>query len=137
MSVVGEVVSARGVDLGAIESRELAAAVRVCVDPGLVAEDLPRLPPPPPVDCLAADKLALLVEAGGAMRGFPAVLNLDFELESDVRAVVAGVPVRGVEVVELADDGVGFVGDFVGDFKLRVSQQFTLLIVRSDMIYPH
>jgi hypothetical protein len=44
------------------------------------------------------------------------MLDLDFVLESDVRAVVAGVPVRGVEMVEPNEGGAGFVGDFVGDY---------------------
>jgi hypothetical protein len=44
----------------------------------------------------------------------PVVLSLDLVLESDVLAVVAGVPVRGVEAVELADD-MALVGDLVGD----------------------
>ena len=41
------------------------------------------------------------------------MLNLDFVLESEVRAV-AGVPVRGVEVAELTEEGA-LGGDFVGD----------------------
>ena len=48
------------------------------------------------------------------MDGLPAVLSLDFVLESDVLAVVAGVPVRGVDAPELAEE-IAFVGDFVGD----------------------
>lgn len=51
---------------------------------------------------------------GGAIDALPAVLNLDFELESEVLAVVAGVPVRGVDAAELAEDAA-FVGDLVGD----------------------
>lgn len=70
----------------------------------------------PPIDCLFVDVAVVLeVDAGGPMRGLPVVLERDFALESDVRAVVAGVPVRGVEVDELTEDWGGFVGDFVGD----------------------
>lgn len=43
------------------------------------------------------------------------MLNRDLTLESEVRAVVVGVAVRGVEVAELVEDAKGFVGDFVGD----------------------
>jgi len=59
--------------------------------------------------------VVLEVDAGGPIRGLLVVLERDLVLESDVRAVVAGVPVRGVDVDELAADCVGFVGDFVGD----------------------
>lgn len=38
------------------------------------------------------------------------MLILDFVLESEVLAVVAGVPVRGVDAAELAED-MAFVGD--------------------------
>lgn len=70
----------------------------------------------PPSDCLlVVVVLVLEVDAGGPIRILPVVLERDLVLESDVRAVVAGVPVRGVEVDELAEDWVGFVGDFVGD----------------------
>lgn len=70
----------------------------------------------PPMDCLLVVVAAVLdVDGGGPMRGRPVTLVRDFVLESDVLAVVAGVPVRGVEVDELTDDGAGFVGDFVGD----------------------
>jgi len=50
----------------------------------------------------------------GPIEGRPATLSLDLALESDVRAVVL---VRGVEPVELADEGASFVGDLVGDCK--------------------
>lgn len=68
----------------------------------------------PLIDCLAA-RVVFFGAGGGAIDGRLAVLSLDFVLESDVRAVVAGVPVRGVDVVELAED-MPFVGDFVGDY---------------------
>ena len=71
---------------------------------------------PPPIDDLLPGAPVMFVEPGGPMFGLPAMLSLDFTLESEVRAVVAGVPVRGVEVPELVDVGVGFVGDFVGDY---------------------
>lgn len=70
----------------------------------------------PPIDCLFVDvAVGLEVDAGGPIRGLPDVLERDLVLESEVRAVVAGVPVRGVEADELAEDWVGLVGDFVGD----------------------
>jgi hypothetical protein len=73
-------------------------------------------PTPPPIDGLAAG-VVFLGAGGGAIEVRPVVLNLDFVLESDVLAVVAGVLVRGVEAAELADD-TPFVGDFVGDWLL-------------------
>lgn len=79
---------------------------------GLVIVDLKA----PPIDCLPVAVVAVLeVDAGGPIRGRPVILERDFVLESDVRAVVAGVPVRGVEADELTEDGAGLVGDFVGD----------------------
>lgn len=96
-----------------MDNREVAGVGRGCREAGLV---LGGLTAPPPIDCLFNDALARAVEGGGAIDGFPAVLSLDFVLESDVRAVVAGVPVRGVEVVEFVEDCAGFVGDFVGDW---------------------
>ena len=51
---------------------------------------------------------------GGAIDARPVMLSLDFVLESDVLAVVAGVPVRGVDAAELAED-MAFVGDLDGD----------------------
>ena len=69
----------------------------------------------PPIDGLLIWAAVLFVVVGGPMLGRPAMLSLDFTLESDVRAVVAGVVVRGVEAAELVDGGAGFVGDFVGD----------------------
>lgn len=58
---------------------------------------------------------AVLIGAGsGATDALPAVLSLDFVLESEVLAVVAGVPVRGVDAAELAEEAA-FVGDLVGD----------------------
>lgn len=68
---------------------------------------------PPLMDCLVAG-VVFLGAGGGAIDALPVVLNLDFVLESEVLAVVAGVPVRGVEVVELAED-MPLVGDLVGD----------------------
>jgi hypothetical protein len=50
----------------------------------------------------------------GAIDARPVVLSRDLVLESEVRAVVAGVPVRGVDALELAED-MPFVGDFDGD----------------------
>lgn len=67
------------------------------------------------MDCLPAATLVLVVEAGGPINVLPVALSLDLVLESDVRAVVAGVPLLEVAVVEFADDGTTFVGDFVGD----------------------
>jgi hypothetical protein len=68
----------------------------------------------PAMDCLLVLLvIGLTVGAGGPILGLPTTLNLDFVLESDVRAVVAGVPVRGVDVPELTEDA--FVGDLVGD----------------------
>ena len=49
------------------------------------------------------------------MDGLPVVLSLDLVLESEVLAVVAGVPVRGVDAAELAEE-TAFVGDLVGDW---------------------
>ena len=64
------------------------------------------------------DSLEVVVEGfeeGGAIEGRPFMLKRDFALESEVRLVVAGVPVRGVEAAELAEDRAVLVGDFVGD----------------------
>jgi hypothetical protein len=93
-------------------NREPASDCRDCVEVGLVFAPLAM---PPPIDCLLVGAPARVVVEGGPMRDFPVVLNLDLVLESDVRAVVAGVPVRGVEAAELAEDSAGFVGDLVGD----------------------
>jgi hypothetical protein len=60
---------------------------------------------------------AHFVVGGGPIDVRPLVLNRDLLLESDVRAVVAGVPVRGVEAFELAEETGAFVGDFVGDYQ--------------------
>lgn len=70
-------------------------------------------PIPPLIDCLEAG-LAFFGAGGGAIEVLPVVLSLDFVLESDVLAVVAGVPVLGVEAAELAED-TALVGDLVGD----------------------
>jgi hypothetical protein len=81
---------------------------------GCVERLLDGLGGAPPTDCLfELLMLALTAEVGGPMLGLPATLNLDFVLESEVRAVVAGVPVRGVDVAELTEEA--FVGDFVGE----------------------
>ena len=68
----------------------------------------------PPIDALEPGDADFAGACGGPMDVLPEVLNLDFALESEVLAVVAGVPVRGVEAAELAED-MGFVGDLVGD----------------------
>lgn len=68
------------------------------------------------MDCLVVEALLLTVDVGGPIKVLPVVLNLDFVLESDVRAVVAGVPVRGVEALEVVEEGTILVGDFVGDY---------------------
>jgi hypothetical protein len=65
----------------------------------------------PPMEVRDVD----LVLVGGPIEGRAPVLNRDFVLESEVLAVVAGVPVRGVDAFELAEETVTFVGDFVGD----------------------
>jgi hypothetical protein len=101
-----------------IDSREPARDCRVCIELGLAETGFTA---PPTKDCLFAVALLRLVVLGGAIESLPAVLSLDLVLESDVRAVVAGVPVRGVEPVELAMEGLGLVGDFVGDCESRVS----------------
>jgi hypothetical protein len=67
----------------------------------------------PLIDSLVAG-VVFFGAGGGAIEVRPVVLSLDLVLESDVRVVVAGVPVLGVDVAELADD-MPFVGDFVGD----------------------
>lgn len=87
-----------------------------------LAPTAPR-PSPPLMDCLVAG-VVFFGAGGGAMEGRPLVLNLDFALESEVLAVVAGVLVRGVEAVELAED-MGLVGDLVGDYGLG-QYSFTL-----------
>lgn len=58
---------------------------------------------------------------GGAMEGRLLVLSRDLTLESDVRFVVVGVPVRGVVAVELAPEPRALVGDFVGDCAIWVN----------------
>ena len=65
----------------------------------------------PPIEDLGADFAGA---GGGGIDARPVVLGLDFVLESEVRAVVAGVPVRGVEAGELAGD-IALVGDLEGD----------------------
>ena len=55
------------------------------------------------------------VVVGGPIDVRALVLSRDLSLESEVRAVVAGVPVRGVDAFELAEETAAFVGDFVGD----------------------
>jgi hypothetical protein len=80
--------------------------VRGCVL--LVADALFKAPPMEGRD-------AGFVLGGGPIEGRAPVLNRDFVLESEVLAVVAGVPVRGVDAFELAEETVAFVGDFVGD----------------------
>ena len=67
----------------------------------------------PPIDALGPGAAVLVGAGGGAIDCGPVVLSLDFALESDVRAV-AGVPVRGVDAAELAEE-TAFVGDLVGD----------------------
>lgn len=57
----------------------------------------------------------VVVGGGGPIDIRALVLSRDLLLESDVRAVVAGVPVRGVDAFELAEDIGALVGDFVGD----------------------
>ena len=72
------------------------------------------LPAAPPIEVLELLNCAF-VTGGGAIDALPLMLALDFALESDVRFVVAGVPVLGVDVAELAGEYVVFVGDFTGD----------------------
>ena len=115
----GSTFSVRGGTLALIDSLELAIEERGCIEDGLVVVGFTT---PPPIDGLLAWEAVLLVEVGAAILGLPAILSLDFVLESEVRAVVAGVLVRGVVVPELADEGAGFVGDFVGDYCLQVRQ---------------
>ena len=77
----------------------------------------------PPIDCLFEETVVdFVVVEGGPISVLPPILDLDFELESEVLAVVAGVPVRGVEAVELTDGGAGFAGGFVGDLFESVSR---------------
>ena len=54
--------------------------------------------------------------AGGPIEGRLAALSRDLTLESDVRAVVVGVLVLGVEAAELEIEEGRFVGDLVGDW---------------------
>jgi hypothetical protein len=70
--------------------------------------------PEPAKDCRVVLVTAFFGAGGGAIDGRPVVLSRDFALESEVLVVVAGVPVRGVEVAELAED-TALVGDLVGD----------------------
>jgi hypothetical protein len=70
----------------------------------------------PPIDGLALWLAVFVGAGGGAIEGRPITLILDFVLESEVRAVVAGVPVRGVDAAELAED-IALVGDLVGDWQ--------------------
>lgn len=109
--------SVRGKGLVVVDNLGPAKGVRDCIEEGLVVAGLTA----PPIDGLLVWMLVLFVEVGGPILGRPATLSLDFVLESEVLAVVAGVPVRGVEVPELTDDGAGFVGDFVGDCLINVS----------------
>lgn len=95
-----------------MESRGPANDCRDCIEVGLVDNGFTA---PPAKDCRLATELDRVVVLGGAIDGLPAVLSRDRVLESEVRAVVAGVPVRGVDPVELAIEGAGFVGDLVGD----------------------
>jgi hypothetical protein len=67
------------------------------------------------MDCLFEGALERFVDAGGPIKDLPFMLCLDFVLESDVRAVVAGVLVLGVEAAEPVEEGASFVGDLVGD----------------------
>lgn len=59
------------------------------------------------------------------MDGRALVLSRDLLLESEVRAVVAGVPVLGVDAFELAEDAPAFVGDFAGDYRCISQLQTT------------
>ena len=68
----------------------------------------------PPTEGRAVCETAFVLR-DGPVEGRALVLSRDFVLESDVRAVVAGVPVRGVDAFELAEEPTAFVGDFVGD----------------------
>lgn len=77
----------------------------------------------PPIDCLFEDTVVgFAVVAGGPMSVLPPILDLDLELESEVLAVVAGVPVRGVDAVELTEGGAVLAEGFVGDFFESVSR---------------
>jgi hypothetical protein len=98
--------------LAVIESLEPTTDGRGCIDIGLAVTGFTG---PPPIDGLLVWALVLFPVLGGPILGRPAILSLDFVLESEVRAVVAGVPVRGVDVLELVEGGAGFVGDLVGD----------------------
>jgi hypothetical protein len=68
----------------------------------------------PPIEARGTGETALRGPEGGAIEVRPVVLNPDFVLESEILAVVAGVPVRGVEEVELAEE-IALEGDLVGD----------------------
>ena len=65
--------------------------------------------------------VVLGLDGGGPIEGRLLVLSRDLTLESEVRALVVGVPVRGVEAPELLLEASGLVGDFVGDYTVRVS----------------
>jgi hypothetical protein len=104
--------------LAAIDNLGPASDCRGWTEVGLVETGLTG---PPLIDCLFAFELARIVVGGGPITDLPVVLGLDLVLESDVRAVVAGVVVRGVEAVELADEIAGFEGDLVGDCSIQIS----------------
>lgn len=74
----------------------------------------------PLIDSLA-DGAEARVVGGGGIEGLELILNLDFVLESDVLAVVAGVLVLGVDAAELVEECTGFVGDFVGDYIISIN----------------
>ena len=63
---------------------------------------------------------AAVFVAGGPIEGRLATLSRDLTLESDVRAVVVGVLVLGVEAAELEMEEGRFVGDLVGDWHVLV-----------------
>lgn len=101
-----------GTGLAARDILEPASNCRGCIEEGLVKTGLTG---PPLSECLLAFEIGRFVTGGGPIEDFPVVLSLDLVLESEIRAVVAGVVVRGVEAVELADESAGFEGDLVGD----------------------
>lgn len=108
--VVALITPARSVEAdvvaGRANGRVLLVEGRGCVLPtgGALLEG-------PPTGGRDAD----LTDVDGPMDSRALVLSRDLVLESEVRAVVAGVPVRGVDAFELAEEIVVFVGDFVGD----------------------
>lgn len=95
--------------LGGSDDRDPDKDCREVVDDGLGA-----VRETTPAEGLGADDAGFAGAVGGPIEVLPVTLRRDLVLESDVRAVVAGVIVRGVEVAELAEE-TALVGDLVGD----------------------